>query len=41
MDRESSVRRPSRHEWETPAFEEVRVSAEATAYMGIWDSDWT
>jgi len=27
--------------WETPAFEEVRVSAEATAYMGIWDSDWT
>jgi len=27
--------------WETPAFEEVRVSAEATAYMGIWESDWT
>jgi coenzyme PQQ precursor peptide PqqA len=32
---------PSRHKWETPAFEEIRVSAEATAYMGIWDSDWT
>jgi coenzyme PQQ precursor peptide PqqA len=41
MERESSVRRPSRHEWETPAFEEIRVSAEATAYMGIWGPDWT
>ena len=27
-------------EWETPAFEEIRVSAEASAYMGIWDFDW-
>jgi coenzyme PQQ precursor peptide PqqA len=36
MDREGSVLRP-RHEWETPAFEEMRVSAEAAAYMGIWD----
>jgi hypothetical protein len=26
-----------RHEWETPSCEEVRVSAEAAAYMGIWD----
>ena len=28
-------------EWETPGFEEIRVSAEATAYMGTWkDGDW-
>jgi len=28
-------------EWETPGFEEIRVSAEATAYMGAWqDGDW-
>ena len=28
-------------EWETPSFEEIRVSAEATAYMGTWqDGDW-
>jgi hypothetical protein len=26
-----------RQEWETPAAEELRVSAEAAAYMGIWD----
>jgi coenzyme PQQ precursor peptide PqqA len=26
-----------RAKWETPAFEEIRVSAEAAAYMGIWD----
>jgi coenzyme PQQ precursor peptide PqqA len=26
-------------EWETPSFEEIRVSAEATAYMGVQD-DW-
>jgi hypothetical protein len=36
MDRESFVPRPQRHEWETPAAEEIRVSAEASAYMGIW-----
>jgi coenzyme PQQ precursor peptide PqqA len=41
MGRESSVRRPGRHEWETPAFEEIGVSAEATAYMGIWEFDPT
>jgi coenzyme PQQ precursor peptide PqqA len=27
----------ARETWETPAFEEVRVSAEASAYMKIWD----
>ena len=28
-------------EWETPGFEEIRVSAEATAYVGTWqDGDW-
>jgi len=40
MDRESYVIRPHGHEWETPGFEEIRVSAEATAYMGVkeeWD----
>ena len=26
-------------EWETPSFEEIRVSAEATAYMGVQE-DW-
>ena len=40
MDRESLVPRPHRREWETPAFEEIRVSAEVTAYMGIKE-DWT
>jgi coenzyme PQQ precursor peptide PqqA len=39
MDRESDVRAPSDREWETPDFEEIRVSAEATAYQGIWE-DW-
>ena len=38
MDRESVVRL-NEHEWETPTFEEIRVSAEATAYQGIWE-DW-
>jgi coenzyme PQQ precursor peptide PqqA len=41
MQREGRVSQTRQREWETPAFEEVRVSAEATAYMGIWDSDWT
>jgi hypothetical protein len=39
MDRESVVRRPPRDVWETPAAEEITVSAEATAYMGAW-KDW-
>jgi coenzyme PQQ precursor peptide PqqA len=41
MDRESVVPRPQGLEWETPAAEEIRVSAEVTAYMGTWmDQDW-
>ncbi|MGH3501465.1 MAG: pyrroloquinoline quinone precursor peptide PqqA [Nocardioidaceae bacterium] len=41
MDREGFAPRPHRHEWETPSFEEVGVSAEASAYMGIWNEwDW-
>jgi coenzyme PQQ precursor peptide PqqA len=36
MDRENHVSRP---DWETPGFEEIRVSAEATAYMGTKE-DW-
>ena len=41
MDRERYVPRPHGHEWETPGFEEISVSAEATAYMGTWkDGDW-
>jgi coenzyme PQQ precursor peptide PqqA len=39
MDRESPAALPQGHEWETPAFEEIRVSAEATAYMGVQE-DW-
>lgn len=37
MDRDCSAPRSHRHEWETPAFEEIGVSAEASAYMGVWD----
>ena len=40
MDRECHVSRPQGKDWETPGFEEIRVSAEATAYMGTkeeWD----
>ena len=40
MDRDSYYPRPHGQEWETPGFEEIRVSAEATAYMGVkeeWD----
>lgn len=41
MDRESVARRPQEHVWETPAAEEINVSAEATMYMGTWkDQDW-
>ncbi len=39
MEQESVVTRPQEDQWETPAFEEIRVSAEATAYMGVKD-DW-
>jgi coenzyme PQQ precursor peptide PqqA len=40
LDRETYVSRPDGRDWETPAFEEIRVSAEATGYMGVkeeWD----
>lgn len=39
MDRETDTPQPQRHHWETPAAEEIRVSAEATMYMGIME-DW-
>jgi coenzyme PQQ precursor peptide PqqA len=39
MEREDSVPRLDVDRWETPACEEIRVSAEATAYMGVKD-DW-
>ena len=39
MDRESYYPRPHGQEWETPGFEEIRVSAEVTAYMGVKD-EW-
>ena len=39
MNRESYVSRPEGHDWETPGFEVIRVSAEATAYMGV-EEDW-
>jgi coenzyme PQQ precursor peptide PqqA len=33
--------RDDRPVWTPPAFEEIRVSAEATMYMGAWqDEDW-
>ncbi len=41
VNRESVVRRPEGSVWETPTAEEIRVSAEATAYAGTWtDQDW-
>jgi coenzyme PQQ precursor peptide PqqA len=40
MDRDSCAPLPEEQEWEPPTFEEIRVSAEATAYMGAQD-DWT
>lgn len=39
MNRDQDTTRPQGHDWETPAFEEIRVSAEATAYMGVQE-DW-
>ena len=42
MARKTSVSRPKRSVWESPAAQEISVSAEATAYMGTWeDHDWT
>ena len=41
VNRESVVHRPEPSVWEAPTAEEIRVSAEATAYMGTWkDQDW-
>ena len=39
VDRDDRDSLPVEQEWEPPAFEEIRVSAEATAYMGVQD-DW-
>jgi coenzyme PQQ precursor peptide PqqA len=45
MDRTRLVPRPDRQApphriaWETPVFEEIGVSAEVTAYMGVWEWD--
>ena len=39
VEQESFVSQPDGPEWETPTFEEIRVSAEVTAYMGVQD-DW-
>jgi hypothetical protein len=39
MDRESVAQRPPQKVWDSPAAEEITVSAEATAYMGTW-KDW-
>ena len=39
LEQESIVPRRLAEEWELAAFEEIRVSAEATAYMGVQD-DW-
>jgi len=39
MEQESFTPPSSAGEWETPDFEEVRVSAEVTAYMGTRE-DW-
>ena len=39
MDQELCLPTPCAEEWEAPSFEEIRVSAEATAYMGVQE-DW-
>ncbi|MBV9094771.1 MAG: pyrroloquinoline quinone precursor peptide PqqA [Streptosporangiaceae bacterium] len=41
MAKKTFVPRPERSVWKPPASEEIRVSAEVTAYMGAWkDQDW-
>ena len=35
VDRDDCVSLPVEQEWEPPTFEEIRVSAEVTAYMGV------
>jgi coenzyme PQQ precursor peptide PqqA len=39
MDRDDRVSLPDEQVWEPPSFEEIRVSAEVTAYMGALE-DW-
>ena len=39
MNRNQHTTRRPKPDWETPGFEEIRVSAEATAYMGTKE-DW-
>ena len=40
VDRDERTPAPVGPEWEPPTFEEIRVSAEATAYMGaLEDAD--
>jgi coenzyme PQQ precursor peptide PqqA len=39
VDRERFAPRPLKDEWETPAFEEIGVSAEVSAYVYTWDRD--
>jgi coenzyme PQQ precursor peptide PqqA len=39
MDHDDLVAAPVELEWEPPTFEEIRVSAEVTAYMGALE-DW-
>jgi hypothetical protein len=41
MARKTFGSRPKRSTWKPPVAQEIRVSAEATAYMGTWkDQDW-
>jgi hypothetical protein len=41
MEQETFVPRPGRPVWESPAAEEITVSAEASMYMGTWkEQDW-
>jgi coenzyme PQQ precursor peptide PqqA len=37
MEQDSFVPQPEELVWEAPSVEEIRVSAEATAYMGVLD----
>lgn len=37
VDREQVVPRHQGDVWETPLAEQIRVSAEASAYMGAWE----
>jgi coenzyme PQQ precursor peptide PqqA len=39
VDRDDRISLPVEQEWESPTFEEIGVSAEVTAYMGVLE-DW-